>query len=123
MITMMTLSDISSKQAAPKEETLNIANKFLDYATTHLDTILTYTASDILLAVHIDVSYLDENKARGQVGRKFFLTLDTIKITNNGAVINIAQIIKSVMTSTSEDELNAFFINVRETVPQRKTLE
>ena len=123
MITMMTLSDISSKQAAPKEETLNIANKFLDYATTHLDTIFTYTASDMLLAVHIDVSYLDENKARGQVGRKFFLTLDTIKITNNGAVINIAQIIKSVMTSTSEDELGAFFINVRETVPQRKTLE
>ena len=84
---------------------------------------MTYTASDILLAVHIDVSYLDENKARGQVGRKFFLTLDTIKITNNGAVINIAQIIMSVMTSTSEDELGAFFINVRETVPQRKTLE
>ena len=42
--------------------------------------------------------------------------------SNNGAVLNIAQIIKSVMTSAAEAEIRAMFINVQEVVPQRMNL-
>ena len=36
---------------------------------------------------------------------------------NNGAVLNIAQIIKAVMSSAAEAELGAMFINDREAIP------
>ena len=41
---------------------------------------------------------------------------------NNGAVHNLAQIIKTVMTSAAEAELGALYINAREAVPMRATL-
>ena len=41
---------------------------------------------------------------------------------NNGAVLNIAQIIKAVMTSVVEATIGAIYINARESVPQRMTL-
>jgi hypothetical protein len=37
----------------------------------------------------------------------------------NGAILNIAQIIKSVMTSAAEAEMGALYINAREMVPMR----
>jgi hypothetical protein len=41
---------------------------------------------------------------------------------NNWAVLNLAQLIKAVMSSTAEAELGALYINAREAVPQRTTL-
>ena len=38
---------------------------------------------------------------------------------NNGAVLNISQIIKTAMTSAAEAEIGAMYINAREAVPQR----
>ena len=41
---------------------------------------------------------------------------------NNGAIVTIYQIIKSVMSSAAEAELGALFINCREAIPARHTL-
>ena len=41
---------------------------------------------------------------------------------NNGAVLNIAQLIKAVMSSASEAKLGALYINAREAVPIRQLL-
>ena len=41
---------------------------------------------------------------------------------NNGAVLNIAQLIKAVMSSAAEAELGALYINTREAVPMRQLL-
>ena len=48
---------------------------------------------------------------------------DSTNPPNNGAVLTIAQIIKNVMSSAAEAELGALFINCREAVPARHTLE
>ena len=40
----------------------------------------------------------------------------------NGAILNITQIIKAVMTSAAEAEIGAMYINAREAVPQRMFL-
>ena len=48
---------------------------------------------------------------------------DTTDPSNNGAVLNTAKIIKAVMSSAAEAELGAMFINAREAVPARITLE
>jgi hypothetical protein len=64
-LTMLTaLSSIASTQAKPTEETMENIKLFLDYAASHQDTILTYQASDMVLIVHSDASYLSEPKTR-----------------------------------------------------------
>ena len=51
------------------------------------------------------------------------MSKDTEVSPNNGAVHNIAKIIKAVMSSAVEAELGGLYINAREAVPMRKTLE
>ena len=41
--------------------------------------------------------------------------------SNNGAVLNIAQIIKSVVSSAAEAEIEALFINSQQAIPARTT--
>ena len=120
---LVALSAIASDQAAPTEATLNKTKQFLDYAATHPDAVLTYNKSDMVLAVHSDASYLSEPRARSRAGGHFFMSSDTVSPPNNGAVLTVSQIIKAVMSSAAEAELGALYINAREAVPARKTLE
>ena len=62
------LSAIASEQASPTVTTMRKANKFMDYAATHPDAVLTYRRRDMQLAVHSDASYLSEPKARSRAG-------------------------------------------------------
>jgi hypothetical protein len=57
------------------------------------EPILTYKASDMVLAVHSDTSYLSEPKARSRAGGHMFMFANDGIPTNNGAVLNILQII------------------------------
>jgi hypothetical protein len=43
--------------------------------------------------------------------------------SNNGVVLNIAQIIKSMMSSAAKAELGALYVNAREAIPQRQLME
>ena len=117
------LSAIASAQANPTQETMKKCKKFLNYAATHPDAVLTYRASDMVLACHSDASYLIEPKARSRAGGHFFMSKDTPFPPNNGSVLTIAQIIKAVMTSAAEAELGALYINAKEAVRMRITVE
>jgi hypothetical protein len=48
---------------------------------------------------------------------------DTPRPQNNGAVLTIAQIIKTVMSSAAEAKLDALYIDCREAVPAHHTVE
>jgi hypothetical protein len=75
-----------------------------------------------VLVVHSDASYLSKPKAQSQAGGHFFLSLDTEDPINNGAVLNIAQLVKTVTSSAVEAELGALYINACEAIPQCQTL-
>ena len=60
---LVALSVIAASQPAPTEQTLEKTLFFLDYAAMHPDAILTYCASDMVLNIHSDASYLTEPKA------------------------------------------------------------
>ena len=96
---------------------------FLDNAATNPDAVLTYQASNMVLAVHSGASYLSEPKARSHAGGHFYMSNDTPNLPNSGAVLNLAQIIKAVISSAAESELGALYINSREAVPQRILLQ
>jgi hypothetical protein len=62
--TMLTpLSALASKQAIPTEATMEKCLQFLDYGVSHEDPILTYKASNMVLAIHSVASYSSEPKA------------------------------------------------------------
>ena len=77
---------------------------------------MTYSASDMVLAVHSNAGYLNEPEARSRAGGHFFLSTNAAIPPNNGAILNVAQIIKNVMSSATEAELGALYINAKEAV-------
>ena len=52
------LGCISTQQYNPTENTMKKAKLFLDYAATPSDTIVTFRASGMILAVHSDTLYI-----------------------------------------------------------------
>ncbi len=117
------LSAIASKQAAPTENTMQTCLQVLDFAALQEDAIVTYRASNMKLAIHSNASYLSELKARSRAGGHMFMAgMEEIPI-NNGAVLNILQIIKAVMSLAAEAKLGMLFINAKMAVSIQRTLK
>ena len=76
--------------------------QLLDYAATQEEAIITYRASDMVLAAHADASYLSEPNARSQAGGHFSLSNNTLYPANNGAILTIAKIIFLTDTTASQ---------------------
>ncbi len=51
------------------------------------------------------------------------MSFNTKDPSNNSAVLNIAQIINSVMSSADNAELGALYVNAHKAIPQRQLLE
>ena len=117
------ISAITSQYATPTKETMRQTHQFLDYIATQEDAVITYTNSHMEFSVHSDASYLSKPKARSRAGGHFFLSNEATIPQNNGAILNIAHIIKHVMTSATEAELAALYIMAREAVYIRIILE
>ncbi|EJK68827.1 hypothetical protein THAOC_09958 [Thalassiosira oceanica] len=117
------LSSLSSQQAQPTETTLERSHQLFHYLASQEEAILTYSASDMILAVHSDAGYLNEPNARSRAGGHFFLSTDVLHPPNNGAILSIAKIIKNVMSSAAEAELGALYIMAREAIWIRVILE
>jgi hypothetical protein len=120
---LTTLSALALEQSNPTEHTIQKCKKILDYAATHPDAVLTYRASNMVLAVHSDASYLSKPGACSCAGGHMFMAGQEEIPFNNGAVLNISQIIKLVMSLAAEAELGALFINAKTSVPMSKTLK
>ena len=103
------------------ERAMELCKKFLDYMATQEEAILTYKASKMVLATHSNASYLSEAKARSRASGHMFLATDGKIPKNNGAVLNISQIIRAVLSSAAEAELGALFINAKAAVSMRQT--
>ena len=111
---LCSLSAIASQSSAPTEDTMKKTLQFLDYTVTQEEAVMTYNASEMKLAVHSHAGYLSEPKARSRAGGNLFLSSDSSVPNNNGAVLNIAHIIKHVMSSATEAKLVVLYIVARE---------
>ena len=117
------ISAIASQSANPTEDTLEQTHVLLDYLGTQEEAVLTYHRSQMVVAVHSDASYCSEPNARSRAGGHFFMSSDNTIPQNNGAVLNIAHVIKHVMSSATEAELAGLYIMAREAVYIRIILE
>jgi hypothetical protein len=100
-------------------------SKLLKYCNTHPETKIRYHASDMILHIHSDASYLSEKEAKSRAGGFFYMDrspkTDT-KLTN-GAILIISKVIKHVMSSAAEAETGAVFINAKEGAVLLTTLQ
>ncbi len=120
---LTTLSSLVSKQAAPTERAMQKCLQFLDYTASQEDAIVTYQASNMRLAIHSDALYLSEPKACSRAGGHMFMAGTEDIPINNGAVLNILQIIRAVKSSAAEAKLGALFINSKTAVSMQRTLK
>jgi hypothetical protein len=88
---LMTLGSLATQHAYPTTNTKKLVHQFLDYAATHPNAIIAYQASNMVLAVHSNASYLAETNARSQAGGHFFMSNNNALPPNNGAVLTIAK--------------------------------
>jgi hypothetical protein len=87
------LSSLASQQANSTEKIMELYKQFLDYMVMQEDEILTYHASNMVLATHRNASYLSKPKSCSCLGGHMFMAgKDDISFTN-GTILNILQII------------------------------
>jgi hypothetical protein len=121
----MPINVLESEQSKATEVTANKVIKLLNYCNTHPETKIRYHASEMILHIQSDASYLSENEAKSRAGGFFYMGSDTktdTKLTN-GAILIISKGLKNVMSSAAEAESGVVFINAKEGAVLRTTLE
>jgi hypothetical protein len=118
----MPLNDIAMEQTKATEKMQAATNQMLDYLATHPDATLRYHASDMILHIHSDASYLSVSNAQSRLGGLFFLgNKSPEQDTLNGSILNVAAVIKNVVASAAES-VGACFHNAQSGAPLRVTL-
>jgi hypothetical protein len=120
---LMPLNDIATEQTKANEKTQAATNQLLDYLATHPDATIRYHASDMILQIHSDASYLSVSSARSRLGGLFFLGNTSPEQNKlNRSILNVAAVIKNVVASAAESEVGACFHNAQSGAPLRVTL-
>ena len=88
----------------------------MDYAATHPEAKIRYRASEMILHIHTDASYLSELKARSRAAGHYFLrwlrqTNQPIRL--NGAIHTLCTVVKFLASSAAEAELGALFLDIK----------
>jgi hypothetical protein len=122
-IVLMPINDIATEQTKATEKTQAATNQLLDYLATHPDATIRYHASDIILYIHSDASYLSVSNARSRLGGLLFYgDKPPQEDTLNGSILNVGSVIKNVVASAAESEVRACFQNAQSGAPLRVTL-
>ena len=120
---LVALNAVSTQQAHATETTLQKVYQLLDFVATYPNAILVYTPSAMILKVHSDASYLSEPKAKSRFAGHFYLGSPPLHhTTNNGAIHTTASILKNVVSSASEAEYGALYMNAKAAVSLRQAL-
>ena len=125
MTVLMALSSIAVEQTRATEKTMNRCTHLLDYLAGHSDAKVRFHASDMILNIHSDASYLSEAKARSRACGHFFLgwmPQNSEPIRLNGAFHVSTTILRFVVASAAEAELGALYHNCQTGIIFRLTL-
>ena len=98
----MVLSAIGAQQSSATEETLKEINQILDYFATYPDDVIVYRLSDMTLTANSDAIFNNETKAIIIAGAHILPSENEPIPRWNGPILTIAQIMKYVMSSTTE---------------------
>ena len=130
---LVVLGSLASTQSKGTEATACAATQLLNYCATHPDAVLQYKASDMVLHVHSDASYLSEHHAHSHAGGYFYLSTmplnplmppatDASPPPLNGPVLIHSSIMSTILSSATEAETGALFYNAKEATVLLNTL-
>ncbi len=71
MAILVSLSDIAADQAKPTQRTMKRCHQLLDYMHSNPNAVILFQASDMILNVHSDASYLSVSRAQSRAGGYF----------------------------------------------------
>ncbi len=108
MTVLMALSSLAMEQTKATERTMTKCVQLLDYLAHHSDAKIRFYASDMIMNIHSDASYLSEHRARSRTCGHFFMGWaphDGEPIKLNGAFHVSTNVIRFVVASAAEAEL------------------
>jgi hypothetical protein len=114
--TMLTaIGELATEHSQATKTTMSKLTQLLNYCASHPDAVVRFTASDMLLAVESDASYLSVAKGRSRAAGYFSLTTKPASSASsyqpNGAVHVLCHIMREVLSSAADAELGALFHN------------
>ena len=127
---LTSLGSIDAQQAKGTDKTYTNTLWLLNYAATHPNAMIRYTASDMILHIHSNASYLSKPRACSRAGGDYFLgdthpdmsKPPTTRLRLNGSIRSISRIMSNVMGSAAKAKIGAAYINGQEAVPIRTLL-
>ena len=119
---MHALNTLATQVTTGTQRTNQAIQHFLNYCASNPEATKLYKASDMILKIHSDAAYLVEPEARSRAGGFFYLGDSNDQIIN-GSILVLAKVIKNVVSSASEAEVAALFMNARLALPLRVALE
>jgi len=126
MTVLIALSSIAIEQTRATTKTMSRCTQLLDYLASNANAKIRFYASDMILNIHSDASYLSESKARSRTCGHFFMgwvPKNDKPIRLNGAFFVNTTIMRFVVASAAEAELGALFRNCQDGIIFRLTLE
>jgi hypothetical protein len=129
---LVDLNTLSSEQSQATTSTMKALTHLLNYCATHPEATIRFKASDMILHIVSDASYLSASNSRSRLGGYFYLSNMPVSMppvatdpppSFNGPVLVTASIIKAVLSSAAEAELGALFYNGKEGCQIRATLD
>ena len=114
MMVLMARRFIAMEQTRAIERALARCTQLLDYPVGHPDAKVRYRASDMIMNIHSDMSYLSKEKTRSRTCGHFFLgwvPKDGKPIWLNSAFHVSTMILRFVVASAAEVELGALYHN------------
>ena len=114
MTVLMAFSSIAVEQTKATEQTMEKFTQLLDYLAGHADAKFRYHASDMIMNIHLDASYLLEANAQSRACGHFLLgwmLTDNAPICLNGTFHVSTTILRFVVASATEAKLGALYHN------------
>jgi hypothetical protein len=125
MMVLMALSSIAIKQTKATQKTIGRCIQLLDYLATNEMAQIRFHASDMILNIHSDPSYLSVTGACSRACGHFFMgwmPKDNKPIRSNGAFHTNSTIMRFVVASAAEAELSTLFHNCQTGIIFQQTL-
>jgi hypothetical protein len=101
---IMPINFLASEQSKATAVAADKVIKHINYCNTHPETKIRYHASDMILHINSDDSYLSEIEAKSRAGGFFYMGSSTNsdrKLTS-GEILIISKVLKHVMSSAAE---------------------
>jgi hypothetical protein len=111
--------ELGSTQSQPTEKDMDKMNRLLQYVSAHPHNAIRYYASDMVLQLMSDASFLSRPKARSVAGLSSYFGQPHMI---NGPVTYASKIINSMVASVAEAELAAAFLAAQKATQHRNLL-